>query len=147
MSSGIIKNQKIMAKKTSSKFICQQCSYESVGYMGKCPNCDSWNSFVETVTEESRTPGQKRARGGINAKILKLTDVKASSTKRTSTDISEFDRVLGGGIVLGQVVLIAGDPGIGKSTLLLQLANNLQNILYICGEESVSQVAVRAERL
>lgn len=132
--------------KSSSKFVCQQCGYESVGYLGKCPNCNSWNSFVETIVNTSIT-----SKAGITSitskKTIKLGDIKIGNKSRISTKISELDRVLGGGIVNGQVILIAGEPGIGKSTLLLELSNNLENILYICGEESASQVAIRAKRL
>lgn len=131
-----------------SKFVCQQCGYESVGYIGKCPNCGEWNSLVETFTENSKTQKRKNSRQAINVKIQKLSDIKASKTARISTKISELDRVLGGGLVSGQVVLIAGEPGIGKSTLLLEVSEKLgNNILYVCGEESASQIKVRAERL
>lgn len=132
-----------------SKYICQQCGYESTGWMGKCPNCDSWNSLVETVVETSSKVKSKvgHTRTSSNTKPIKLNDIKTADTKRSLTNISELDRVLGGGLVPGQVILIAGEPGIGKSTLLIQLAENLGNILYVCGEESVNQVKVRADRL
>lgn len=131
-----------------SKYVCQQCGYESTGWMGKCPECGTWNSLVETVTENFKAGSKsKGSRQVSNAKIQKLGDIKSSATKRISTKISELDRVLGGGLVPGQVVLIAGEPGIGKSTLLLQLSNNLGNVLYVCGEESVGQIKVRADRL
>lgn len=131
--------------KSSSKFICQQCGYESVGYMGKCPNCQAWNSFVETFVSTGERQGVKVKSNNI--KIQKLSEIKIDNKSRTSTKISELDRVLGGGIVTGQVILIAGEPGIGKSTLLLELSNNLEHVLYVCGEESASQVAIRAKRL
>ena len=155
-----------------SKYVCQQCGYESTGWLGKCPNCNSWNSLVETVTEstKSQTRNSKQGSKASNSKPVNLSDIKTSVTERISTKISELDRVLGGGLVLGQVVLIAGEPGIGKSTLLLQLADNLgtrheqlgisksektsakslissASVLYVCGEESINQVKVRAERL
>lgn len=132
-----------------SKYVCQQCGYESTGWLGKCPNCGEWNTLVETVIEtnsKSEARDSKQARNP-NIKIQKLSDIKQTATKRISTKISELDRVLGGGLVPGQVVLIAGEPGIGKSTLLTQISDNLGNVLYICGEESASQVAVRARRL
>jgi len=116
--------------------------------MGKCPECGTWNSLVETVIstgKESRTKGKSRV--SVGGKPIKLTDIKSSSIKRISTKISELDRVLGGGLVPGQTVLIAGEPGIGKSTLLTQLAASLSNVLYVCGEESATQVKVRADRL
>jgi len=115
--------------------------------MGKCPECGSWNSLVETVVSVGK---EQKAKGNIRTlavKTVKLSEIKSGATKRLSTKISELDRVLGGGLVPGQVVLIAGEPGIGKSTLLLQLSNNLGNILYVCGEESVNQIKVRADRL
>jgi len=132
--------------KTHSQYVCQQCGYESVGYMGKCPNCGEWNSLVETVipTSKGKNPTSPRLRGTSS---IKLSDVKSSATKRTSTKISELDRVLGGGLVPGQVVLVAGEPGVGKSTILLQLADKLGGVLYVCGEESTGQIKVRADRL
>lgn len=132
--------------KSSSKFVCQQCGYESVGYLGKCPNCQAWNSMVETVVAIN-TNNTSKPISNSKFKIQKLTDIKINNKSRTSTKISELDRVMGGGIVAGQVILIAGEPGIGKSTLLLELSDNLENILYVCGEESASQVAIRAARL
>jgi len=131
-----------------SKYVCQQCGYESTGWLGKCPECGTWNSLVETVTETSKSSSKSSNKHQTsNIKIQKLSDIKSSATKRISTKISELDRVLGGGLVPGQVVLIAGEPGIGKSTLLLQLSDNLSNILYVCGEESANQIKVRADRL
>ena len=131
-----------------SKYICQQCGYESTGWLGKCPECGTWNSLVETVVStQGKSEKLKVKSGGQETKIIKLSDIKQTATKRISTKISELDRVLGGGLVPGQVVLIAGEPGIGKSTLLTQIANNLGNVLYVCGEESATQVKVRADRL
>lgn len=132
-----------------SKWVCQQCGYESTGWLGRCPNCGEWNTLVETVTEgtsKSITGGRKFSKSE-NSKKIKLSDIKQIAVKRVSTNISELDRVLGGGLVPGQVVLIAGEPGIGKSTLLTQLASNLGSVLYVCGEESANQVKVRADRL
>ena len=138
-----------------SKWVCQQCGYESTGWLGRCPNCGEWNTLVETVTQnegkgKSRTSGGKSS-GGSSVASVKLSDIKSSSIVRISTNISELDRVLGGGLVPGQAVLIAGEPGIGKSTLLTQLAAELsvgeKSVLYVCGEESSSQVKVRADRL
>jgi DNA repair protein RadA/Sms len=134
-----------------SKWVCQQCGYESTGWLGKCPECGTWNSLVETVVQtssgKSNGPTRNRRTNELANKPVNLSDIKSSATKRISTKISELDRVLGGGLVQGQVVLVAGEPGIGKSTLLLQLSNNLGNILYVCGEESVNQIKVRADRL
>ena len=132
-----------------SKYVCQQCGYESTGWLGKCPECGTWNSLVETVIETSSKSQKTSSKQASNSKSqpIKLSDIKQTATKRISTKISELDRVLGGGLVLGQVVLIAGEPGIGKSTLLTQISETLGTVLYICGEESASQVKVRADRL
>ena len=132
--------------KVHSKYICQQCGYESTGWLGKCPNCGSWGSLVETVIENSKTQKLQNSKRQAT-KPVSLASIPAKATARISTKISELDRVLGGGLVPGQVVLIAGEPGIGKSTLLLQLADKIGGTLYISGEESASQVAVRAKRL
>jgi len=133
-----------MAK--ASKYVCQQCGFESIGWLGKCPECGTWNSLVETIEAEPKTHKSK-SRQIFNSNIQKLTDIKSSVTRRILTKINELDRVLGGGLVMGQAVLVAGEPGIGKSTLLLQLSNNLTKTLYVCGEESINQVKVRADRL
>jgi DNA repair protein RadA/Sms len=138
-----------MAKITST-FVCQQCGNEFPKWMGKCSYCGEWNSLVETISEQRKT---KNSKVGNKSSILnsskptKLIDIKLSKNERISTKISELDRVLGGGLVAGQVVLVAGTPGIGKSTLLMQLSNNLENVVYVSGEESGSQVALRAKRL
>ncbi len=132
-----------------SKYVCQQCGYESTGWLGKCPECGTWNSLVETVvstSSKSQKSSSKQA-PNHNSQILKLSEIKNTATKRISTKISELDRVLGGGLVPGQVVLIAGEPGIGKSTLLTQISATLGSVLYVCGEESATQVKVRADRL
>ena len=132
-----------------SKYVCQQCGYESTGWLGKCPECGTWNSLVETVIEvnsKSQKSSSKQTRN-TKSQVLKLSDIKQTATKRILTKISELDRVLGGGLVPGQVVLIAGEAGIGKSTLLTQISETLGSILYVCGEESASQVKVRADRL
>lgn len=135
--------------KNSSSYICQQCSYESYRWFGKCPNCGEWNSAVETAV----TPKGKSyaARSGIQkANAVSLASITSKQTARTSIKISELDRVLGGGLVNGQVVLIAGEPGIGKSTLLIQAANNLSSktkVIYASGEESANQIKIRADRL
>lgn len=132
-----------------SKYVCQQCGYESTGWLGKCPECGTWNSLVETVVDISpkSKSGSRRRNASVEAKTIKLSDIKSVDTKRLSTKISELDRVLGGGLVPGQVVLIAGEPGIGKSTLLTQISETLGSVLYVCGEESPGQIAIRAKRL
>jgi DNA repair protein RadA/Sms len=135
-----------------SKYVCQQCGYESTGWLGKCPNCGEWNTLVETIVETSNraqgaNSGRKKQISKSTNNPIKLSDIKQTATKRISTKISELDRVLGGGLVPGQVVLIAGEPGIGKSTLLTQISETLGSVLYVCGEESATQVKVRADRL
>ncbi len=134
-----------MAKaKISTTYICESCGYKSPQYMGKCPNCDSWNSLVETlVKEDSRLA---TARVSSSAKPQRLSEATLKPLKRLMTGVSELDRVLGGGIVPGSVVLLAGDPGIGKSTLLLEVASKFK-ALYISGEESVEQIKLRSDRL
>jgi len=141
-----------------SKYVCQQCGYESTGWMGKCPECGTWNSLVETVVstdERQGVKGKRRSKqpSANSNQPINLSDIKSADTQRILTKIGELDRVLGGGLVPGQVVLIAGEPGIGKSTLLTQLADSLSaninqsQVLYVCGEESPQQVAVRGKRL
>ena len=126
----------------SSKYVCQQCGYESSGWLGKCPECGSWGSLVETFVE-----GKRRE----IAKPVLLSSIPSKLTSRISTKISELDRVLGGGLVSGQVILLAGEPGIGKSTLLLQAGDKIASvkntILYVSGEESPHQLKLRADRL
>lgn len=116
--------------------------------MGKCPECESWNSLVEEKVQSSRLK-VKSSRRTETASLLKLNEIQGQIEKRTSTDFEEFDRVLGGGIVKGSVTLLAGDPGVGKSTLLLQVALGLQpqSVLYISGEESSGQIKLRAQRI
>src|SRR3989339_163551 len=132
-----------------SKFACQQCGYESVGFLGKCPNCGEWNSLVEVIEENTKhkARGRNKSTSTPSVKPISLSSIPSKKTSRILTKIPELDRVLGGGLVNGQVVLIAGEPGIGKSTILLEVSEKLGNVLYVCGEESASQVKVRAERL
>lgn len=137
--------------KVKSKWICQQCGYESAGYLGKCPECGSWSSFVEEV-QNNLKPQNVSPQGITNdTKPSLIKDIHIGEEVRISTNISEFDRILGGGLVQGSLVLIAGDPGIGKSTILLQtsgeLCKNGQKILYVSAEESASQLKLRANRL
>ncbi len=139
--------------KASSDFVCQQCGYVSPSYLGKCPNCGAWSSLVETMveTQSSKLKARNRRTGG-SGRIIKLADVEAKKMTRAETGITELDRALGGGIVPGMAVLLAGEPGIGKSTLLLELASHWGNgregtVLYVAGEESAGQIKIRAERL
>ena len=136
--------------KVKSRYVCQNCGYESAGYLGKCPECGTWASFVEEVSNVITAEKQIEDLPD-ECPPMKLNEIKMNSEIRMSTNISEFDRVLGGGIVQGSLVLIAGDPGIGKSTILLQTAGELckigKQVLYISAEESASQIKLRAERL
>lgn len=132
--------------KSHSQYICQQCGYSQVGWAGKCPNCGSWGSLVETIVSTG-SKSEARATKHTTSKAVSLASIPSRNTSRISTKISELDRVLGGGLVPGQVVLIAGDPGIGKSTLLLELGDKIGDTLFILGEESAGQVKVRANRL
>lgn len=140
-----------MAKGRSSIFFCQNCGYESAKWMGQCPACREWNSFAEEPVIKS--PGAKAAakRESAAAKPQKLREIHMEASARSSTGIGELDRVLGGGIVAGSLVLVGGDPGIGKSTLLLQVCRNLtgrqEKVLYISGEESLQQIRLRANRM
>lgn len=161
--------------KFSSSYVCQQCGYHSFQFLGKCPECGTWNSLVESL--ESRDKSQeenKRSRLKTLAtshSIINLSEIEKQHFPRISTNLEEFDRVLGGGIVPGSVVLVSGDPGVGKSTLLLQLALGLNlsvgaplvgarinkgrvqdpplqsNVLYVAGEESAQQIKIRADRI
>lgn len=136
--------------KTKSKWVCQECGYETAGYLGKCPECSTWGSIVEELQQNLSAPAANA--DFLNAqKPVLLNQVELSEEIRTSTNISEFDRVLGGGLVQGSVVLIAGDPGIGKSTILLQTSGLLckggKKTLYVSAEESMNQIKLRADRL
>lgn len=130
--------------KTHSVYICQQCNYHSPTYLGKCPQCDCWNSMVEEIEKGIGV----RVQGIVEkAEIIDLSKIKRTNYQRLSTKITEFDRVLGGGIVTGSLVLVSGDPGIGKSTLLTQLALNMDKSLYVAGEESARQIKLRVDRM
>lgn len=146
---GILRYNQIMAK-VKTKYVCQQCGYETARYMGKCPECSSWDSFVEETVSKTEQLSAKSIIDNSQPPML-IKDVKIGEEIRFSTNISELDRVLGGGLVQGSIVLLAGDPGIGKSTLLLQAGGELskqgKKILYISAEESASQVKLRADRL
>jgi len=146
-------------KDQHTQFVCQQCGYSTPQWFGKCPNCGEWNSLVE-FKDSTKTQNLKLKTQIYEKNLpLKLGEIKMTAKDRISTGIEEFDRVLGGGIVPGSVVLVAGEPGIGKSTLLLQLTESLSSkfppnrrvqsskLLYVSGEESPEQIKIRAERL
>jgi len=137
--------------KFKTVFICQKCGYESPKWAGKCPQCGEWNTFAEEVKQqESKRENRTRNFTQFSSEIIKLADSKTVQEERIPTHIGEFDRLLGGGLVKGQLTLLAGAPGIGKSTLMLQVADALakeRKVLYISGEESISQISGRAQRL
>jgi len=157
--------------KQETRYICQQCGHQSLRWAGKCPQCGEWNSLVETTIQSKGSSGAKVTKGAA-IKPLKLSEIKSKSLQRINTGIEELNRVLGGGVVPGSLVLVAGEPGIGKSTLLTQVCleltrtKNLEpitkgkdrkslsskpkvlgSILYVCGEESPAQIKIRINRL
>ncbi|MFH1983453.1 MAG: DNA repair protein RadA [Pseudomonadota bacterium] len=142
-----------MSAKKSLKtvFVCQSCGYQAPRWMGKCPDCDQWDSLVEERSESGTGKGGARAGISLKAMPVPIDTVVVDAEFRLMTGIAEFDRVLGGGLVPGSLVLIGGDPGIGKSTLMLQalygLAARGRRVLYVSGEESVKQIRIRSERL
>ena len=142
-----------MAKTKATVFFCQECGYETSKWMGQCPGCKEWNTFVEEIVDKKmlNSSGKMKSDKVMATKPVPISKVVSTSEKRVSTQIKELDRVLGGGIVNGSLVLVGGDPGIGKSTLLLQVCQNLANsnhkVLYVSGEESLQQIKIRAERL
>ena len=139
--------------KVKKAFFCQNCGYESVKWIGQCPSCNQWNSFVEEIIqkEPAKNNGWEHYHETSERtnKTIQLNEIKNSEEKRLLTTDDELNRVLGGGIVPGSIILVAGEPGIGKSTLFLQNGLNLYNkiILYISGEESEQQIKMRADRL
>ena len=137
-----------MAKKNVSVFFCQECGNETSKWSGQCPACGAWNSLVEEIVDKSKIKTRAKV---ADVSPTKLIDVTASNENRISTNIKEFDRVLGGGIVPGSMVLVGGDPGIGKSTLLLQtcrlLCDSGVSVMYVSGEESLQQIKIRADRI
>lgn len=139
-----------MAKARTSSFFCQECGYESAKWMGQCPGCKAWNSFVEEpVVKASGKTARALQTEGI--KPVTIDEIETTQTERISSGMAELDRVLGGGIVPGSLVLVGGDPGIGKSTILLQVCKNLGisgvSTLYVSGEESLRQIKLRASRI
>jgi len=131
--------------KSKIKYICSNCGYESLRWLGKCPECESWNSFTEEIIETSRRkPTITKSKFELNT----IETISANEDDRIKTGIAEFDRVLGGGLMPGSVILLGGDPGIGKSTLAMQASANInQKVLYVTGEESTKQIKLRASRL
>ncbi len=131
--------------KTKVKFVCTNCGNESLRWLGKCPECESWNTFQEEIVETAKQKNNLFTKASLPKKI---NEISSFEEERILTKIEEFDRVLGGGLISGSVVLIAGDPGIGKSTLVLQAAAKInKTVLYVSGEESAQQIKLRASRL
>lgn len=143
-----------MAKQKELIFVCGECGEEYIKWQGKCDNCSAWNTLKEFKISQERNSGHK-GMAIAPSEVVLLEEVEIQDFQRNSTKISEFDRVLGGyikddttgGIVPGSVILLGGDPGIGKSTLLLQVASNMKNVLYVTGEESIEQIKMRFDRL
>ena len=140
----MLKNKKIV-------YFCQECGYESSKWMGQCPGCKAWNTFVEETVSAKKSSGAAKPLQEKRSEPVILRDISLAEDERRTSKIKELDRVLGGGIVPGSLVLVGGDPGIGKSTLLLQVCRNLaldvSGVLYISGDESLRQIKMRAERI
>ena len=136
--------------KAKTIFVCSNCGYESAKWLGKCPACNEWNSFYEekVVNTSNSSSGNKSNKTKVTPR--RLDDIKGMEATRVGTGIAELDRVLGGGLVKGSLVLVGGEPGIGKSTLILELCDKINGegkVLYVSGEESAEQVKIRADRL
>ena len=156
MAALLLYKEKSMAAKEKQIFFCKECGYESAKWFGQCPACKEWNTFVEEPVSKTKSAkgiaGTSQRAAASSAPVpVEINSVSFEENDRTSTGIAELDRVLGGGIVAGSLVLVGGDPGIGKSTLLLQMCYNLsaegKDVLYISGEESLKQIKLRADRI
>lgn len=152
MSAGFPKDVADMAKGKNTIFFCNECGYESAKWMGQCPACHQWNSFVEAPLEKHAKGITQISSGAVSGSAVpvKMSQVDTTTENRYSCGFGELDRVLGGGIVAGSMVLVGGDPGIGKSTILLQVCANIakeRRVLYISGEESLRQIKMRADRI
>jgi len=141
----------MMAKGKKTAFFCQSCGHESVKWLGQCPGCKEWNTFVEELSMEKSSKSKEFGGQREKPKPVSLSEIQLHTEERISTNYEELDRVLGGGVVGGSMILVGGDPGIGKSTLLLQvckqLADSNREVLYISGEESLRQIKLRAQRI
>ncbi|MBQ7455160.1 MAG: DNA repair protein RadA, partial [Clostridia bacterium] len=138
--------------KPKKSFVCSACGYESPRWYGKCPGCEAWNTLEETAPQpEAAAPRAPKQRGGTGAAAQKIYEIEAGEQTHEPTGIGEFDRVLGGGVVEGSLMLVGGEPGVGKSTLLLQVCGKVaragKRVLYVTGEESARQIRLRADRL
>ena len=147
----IRKGNKMAKGKTKTVFFCKECGYESAKWMGQCPGCHQWNTLVEERVSTAAKSQRTAAGTGERPRLTGLFAVSMEEEERMDSGIPELNRVLGGGIVKGSLVLVGGDPGIGKSTLLLQICRNLANdgrdVVYVSGEESLKQIKMRADRL
>ncbi|HEX5034144.1 MAG TPA: AAA family ATPase, partial [bacterium] len=138
--------------KLATLFECQQCGYQSPKWLGRCADCGAWNSFVEGVANASKAASNSGAQFySLQSKLAPLEEIGTQAPPRILTRLSELDRLLGGGVVPGSVILLGGDPGIGKSTLVLQILSQLSQggakVAYLSGEESADQIKLRADRL
>ena len=136
--------------KSKTVYICRECGYQSPKWIGKCSACGGWNTMDETLVKEEKKATSVTKTTATLKSVSSLKQIKTDNEVRYTTGLNELDRVLGGGLVKGSLVLVGGDPGIGKSTLLLQICNSLaisKKILYVSGEESERQIKLRAERL
>lgn len=136
--------------KITTKYVCNECGYDSSKWLGKCPACNSWNSFVEEKVSSKSSKSLNSLSSSPKNEVIELNKVEHKSTARIKTGISELDRVLGDGFVYGSLTLLGGEPGIGKSTLILQICDRIEahgKILYVSGEESAEQIKIRADRL
>ena len=142
-----IKSWELQRSKSKTEFICQQCGAKSAKWIGRCPSCGEWNTYTEEIIPKLRSAGSSPVQ--VTSAIQAITEVRSVSRDRLKTGMGEFDRLLGGGLVSGSMVLIGGEPGVGKSTLALQIALQLegQKILYLSGEESAEQLRIRADRI
>ena len=135
-------------KESLVKYVCSECGHEESKWMGRCPDCGQWNTFTEEKVISAKIV--KDNKPIMDNSIRRLSDIPFDKTMRVSSRINEFDRVLGGGLVKGSLILLGGEPGIGKSTLILQLCDKVQGdgqVLYVSGEESAEQIKLRADRL
>lgn len=146
----LVEGEKEVQMKTKTVFVCSGCGYESAKWLGKCPACNEWNTFYEEKVMKSSDKGGKGTTKSTPVTPMQLNQVEGKESVRIHTGLGELDRVLGGGLVKGSLTLIGGEPGIGKSTLILQICNTIQGegkVLYVSGEESAEQVKLRADRL
>ena len=137
-------------KEVQKRYVCSECGHTESKWMGRCPECNSWNSFEEEIVSATNKSKASPPSLSLDNRVVKLSEIRSDEAVRLSTGFDELDRVLGGGVMLPSSVLIGGEPGIGKSTLMLEMLSFLStanDVLYVSGEESPSQVKLRGERL